>query len=151
MGHHPSHARVGNGYEAITLALLDAGAYPLAVNKDGETAEQQAAERAQDEDEDEKYRQRCRRCVELLQQPREPIPWSPDKRSPGFRDKFPGCRRKQVARISWPLMRHRIWNAKAVPKSETKDNKQIVKDEWLDFVVRFVREQVRPMTRVVAG
>ena len=48
-------------------------------------------------------------------------------------------------------MRHRIWNAKVVPKSETKDNKQIVKDEWLDFVVRFVREQVRPMTRVVAG
>ena len=46
-------------------------------------------------------------------------------------------------------MRQRFWNAGAVPKSEVHDYKQIVKDEWLAFVLRFVSEQVRPITRVV--
>ena len=106
--------------------------------------EQRAAERAQNQRFSEEKRTRCRRSVELLQQPRVAVPWSPARHA-----QFPGCRRKQGARSSWPLMRQRFWNAGAVSKSEVHDYKQIVKDEWLDFVVRFVSEQVRPITRVV--
>ena len=91
----------GNGHEAITLALLDAGADPLAVNEYGKTAEQWAAKEAQrfplNPEED---RQRIRRCVELLQQPRELIPWSPAKHK-----QFPKCSRKRAAALAMPLLR----------------------------------------------
>ena len=88
------------GHEAITLALLDVGADPLAVAKDGKTVEQLATERAQNQRFLEIFLQPYRRCVELLQQPRELIPWSPAKHK-----QFPKCSRKRAAALAMPLLR----------------------------------------------
>ena len=59
-----------SGHEACARTLLNAGANLLAVNKGSRTAEQLAAEQAQTPFFSAEYRERCRRCVHLLQQPR---------------------------------------------------------------------------------
>ena len=79
-----------------------------------------------------------------------PVPWSPARQA-----QFLGCRRKQVARLSRPLMRHRIrnadggrwciWNAEAVPEGASES----VKNAWLAFMPECISKQVRPMSRVV--
>ena len=60
-----------NGREACTLTLLNAGADPLAVSKAGKTAAQLAEELSQHPVFSAEARECCRRCIELLQQPRQ--------------------------------------------------------------------------------
>ena len=140
----------GNGHEAITLALLDAGADPLAVDKHGYTAEQRAAEQAQAEDNTEEESQRCRRCVELLRQPRVPIPWSPETHA-----QFPESRRKQAAALEWELCKFGFWIARRSPKVHrgrlrSQDGGSVaLRDAWQKYVWGQLELKIRPMSRVV--
>ena len=75
-----------------------------------------------------------------------PVPWPPANHA-----QFPKCSRKRAAALGRALRCHRIWNAKAVPDGGIIDNKQIVRDVWLDFdVPGYVSKLVPPMSRVVA-
>ena len=147
----------GNGHEAIALQLLDAGADPRAVNKWGRSALQEAeARRLRWEGRaPESYvglvtvstlAGNIRRCVELLKQPRVPIAWTPATHT-----QFPKCSRVRAAGLGALLLRHRVWNAEAVPVHPVVDNQQVVRDAWLDFIPRHVSEAVAPMSRGVAG
>ena len=78
-----------------------------------------------------------------------PVPWSPANRA-----QFPKCSRRRAASLGFRLLRDGAWVAKRsrrVPESDTKDNCQIVRDEWFAFVPTLVSELVPPMSRVVAG
>ena len=58
------------GHETIALALLNAGADPLAVNKSGQTVAQATEKQVQDQHLPAEWRERCRRCLKLLQKRR---------------------------------------------------------------------------------
>ena len=138
-----------NGNEACARTLLDAGADPTAVDKGGRDAAQFAERYANHFIHTEKQRQGCLRITQLLQQRRQPVPWSPKNHN-----EFPKCRRQLVARLSWRLLRDGLWVAKRsrrVPEGGSIDNRQIVRDEWLAYVERYVCERVPPMSRVVEG
>ena len=67
--------------------------------------------------------------------------------SPATHADFPEARRKQAAALGAPLLLHRIWNAAAVPEGRS----EAVRDEWIDFVPRYVeaatRAEIRPISR----
>ena len=128
-----------SGREASTLTLLNVGANPLAASKADHTAARLETQVAKAQYVPAEERERCRRCVQLLQQPRVPVPWSPANHA-----QFPKCNRKRAAALGQALRCHRIWNAEAAGGSEA------VRHVWLDFVSRYVSALVPPMSRVVA-
>ena len=63
-----------SGREASSLTLLNAGANPRAASKADQTAARLATQVAEAQYVPAEERERCRRCVQLLQQPRQPVP-----------------------------------------------------------------------------
>lgn len=161
-----------SGREAIALILLNAGAKSLLDNDKGATAAQlldaqqrTLEERARGEGgrgaggrgrgggrgmpraamKDAADRlERNRSCIQLLQQLRRPVEWSPATHA-----EFPKYLRTSAAELSWPLLPMGLWIATRSPKVPHTGS-AAMRDVWLEYVQRQVCEAIPPLSRVVS-
>ena len=86
-----------------------------------------------------------RRCIQLLQQPRRPVEWSP-----AMHAEFPKYLRARAAQLSWPLLPMGLWIATRSPEVPHSGTADAMRDVWLEYVQRQVCEAIRPLSRVVS-